>query len=111
MDKYIKADDLIDRIYPVDPENDGSDGCTIVMQNLKLSSQEIEAILDEIPAADVVPVVHSSWGKTGLTRQKTICAKCGGERPYKKIKNGYFLVWDSPFCPHCGAKMEDEPTK
>lgn len=57
MDKYIKADDLIDRIYPVDPENDGSDGCTIVMQNLKLSSQEIEAIVDEIPAADVAPVV------------------------------------------------------
>ena len=58
MDKYIKADDLIDRIYPVDPENDGSDGCTIVMQNLKLSSQEIEAIVDEIQAADVAPVVR-----------------------------------------------------
>ena len=58
MDKYIKAQDLIDRIYPVDPENDGSDGCTVVYQNLTLSSPEIEAILEELPAADVVPVVR-----------------------------------------------------
>lgn len=58
MDKYIKVQDLIDRIYPVDPENDGSDGCTVVYQNLTLSSPEIEAILEELPAADVVPVVR-----------------------------------------------------
>ena len=58
MDKYIKAEDLIDRIYPVDPENDGSDGCTVVYKNLTLSSPEIEAILEELPAADVVPVVR-----------------------------------------------------
>lgn len=63
MTKYIKAQDLIDRIYPVDPENDGSDGCTIVFQNLKKSSQEIEAIVDEIPAANVAPVVHAQWEK------------------------------------------------
>ena len=58
MDKYIKAEDLIDRIYPVDPDNDGSDGCTVVYQNLTLSSPEIEAIVEEMPAADVVPVVR-----------------------------------------------------
>lgn len=40
MDKYIKAQDLIDRIYPVDPENDGSDGCTVVYQNLTFSSPD-----------------------------------------------------------------------
>lgn len=58
MDKYIKAQDLIDRIYPVDPENDGSDGCTVVTQNLTLSSPEIEAIVEELPAADIAPVVR-----------------------------------------------------
>ena len=72
MDKYIKVQDLIDRIYPVDPENDGSDGCTVVYQNLTLSSPEIEAILEELPAADVVPVVRcrecehwKDWGACG----------------------------------------------
>ena len=58
MDKYIKEQDIIDRIYPVDPENDGSDGCTVVCQNLTLSSPEIEAIVEELPAADVAPVVR-----------------------------------------------------
>ena len=72
MDKYIKAQDLIDRIYPVDPENDGSDGCTVVYKSLTLSSPEIEAILEELPAADVVPVVRCrkcihwhDWGACG----------------------------------------------
>lgn len=74
MDKYIKAQDLIDRIYPVDPENDGSDGCTVVYKNLTLSSPEIEAIVEELPAADVVPVVRcreckhwEDWGACGHT--------------------------------------------
>lgn len=72
MDKYIKEQDLIDRIYPVDPENDGSDGCTVVYQNLTLSSPEIEAIVEELPAADVAPVVccrecehWKDWGACG----------------------------------------------
>lgn len=102
MDKYIKADDLIDRIYPVDPGNDGSDGCTIVMQTLKLSSQEIEAIVDEIPAADVAPVVHGRWivsRETGDTYYHMNCSICGQfwrETHQKNILR---------FCPNCGAKM------
>lgn len=72
MDKYIKAQDLIDRIYPVDPENDGSDGCTVVYKSLTFSSPEIEAIVEELPAADVAPVVRcreckhwTDWGACG----------------------------------------------
>lgn len=103
MDKYIKADDLIDRIYPVDPENDGSDGCTIVMQNLKLSSQEIEAILDEIQAADVAPVVHASWEfkRKVYEADECVCSKCGQlltTRTGERMK----------YCPNCGAKMDGE---
>lgn len=75
----------------------------------KMLEDEKIISVSSIPGVYVASVVHSSWGKTGLTRQKTICAQCGGERPYKKIKNGYFLVWDSPFCPHCGANMEEDP--
>lgn len=84
MDKYIKVQDLIDRIYPVDPENDGSDGCTVVYQNLTLSSPEIEAILEELPAADVVPVVRcqeckhwTDWGACGHPRNGWDAAPMG----------------------------------
>lgn len=97
MEKYIRAQDLIDRIYPVDPENDGADGCTIVFQNLKLSSPEIEAIVEEIPAADVAPVVHGHWEPIIDSYENVegwICA-CGRES--KEMCN---------FCPNCGAKMD-----
>lgn len=98
MDKYIKMQDIIDRIYPVDPENDGSDGCTIVVQNLRLTSDEIEALVDEIPAADVVPVVR--------------CRDCKKSHYNDKYGNrwcnrnwGCVLVKDDDFCSY-GAKMD-----
>lgn len=62
--------------------------------------------VDGIPAADVAPVVHGRWDKCGATRHKNHCTRCGSERPYRKIGRGYYLVWDSPYCPHCGAKMD-----
>lgn len=106
MDKYIKAQDLIDRIYPVDPENDGSDGCTVVYQNLTLSSPEIEAIVEELPAADVAPVVHGRWvriyedGEPAIGQHKigVCCSKCM-KMPKDKIT-------ESDYCPNCGAKMD-----
>lgn len=124
VEKYIRAQDLIDRIYLVDPENDGADGCTIVFQNLKLSSPEIEAIVEEIPAADVAPVVHgipmlryrperfvryeacgsNENGKTVYLKRVFVdeksyamyCPACG-KRLCSRFKN---------FCPNCGAKMD-----
>ena len=62
--------------------------------------------VDGIPAADVAPVVHGRWDKCGATRHKNHCTRCGSERPYRKIGRGYYLVWDSPYCPHCGAEMD-----
>lgn len=31
MDKYIKLEDAIDLFWTVDPENNGDDGCTVVL--------------------------------------------------------------------------------
>lgn len=100
MDKYIKAQDLIDRIYPVDPDNDGSDGCTVVYQNLTLSSPEIEAILEEMPAADVAPVRHGRWGITKPAIENAVCSCCG------KHFQSYYEAYS--YCPNCGAKMDGE---
>lgn len=112
MDKYIKMQDIIDRIYPVDPENDGSDGCTIVVQNLRLTSDEIEALVDEIPAADVVPVVHAKWEECdyvepcvhgfGTIRYPNAGLKCTNCVNVFNKK----LLWKDSFCPNCGAKMD-----
>lgn len=99
MDKYIKTEDLLDAIYPVDPENDGSDGCTVVAAPLTLTSEELEAMLDKIPAADVAPVAHARWETRMIDgEEKACCSGCG--QPNKQYK--------PPYCPHCGAKMDKE---
>ena len=53
--------------------------------------------LDEIPAADVAPVVHGRWvpDKNGGIR----CSACE-KRPTLLVK--------TDFCPRCGAKMDLE---
>ena len=108
MDKYIKADDLLEAIYPVDPENDGSDGCTVVAQPLTLTSEELETMIDALPAADVAPVVHGKWVMhrpvhnpymgSGVNYRCSVC-----DRPA-----GYKQVTRYSFCPRCGAKMDLE---
>lgn len=56
--------DFIDReaaenlFYAVDPENDGSDGGTIILLPGTYNSAEIGAMLESLPAADVAPVVR-----------------------------------------------------
>lgn len=103
MDKYIKTQDLIDLTAPVDPEDDGSDGCTIVTQNLSFTSDEIEALVDSIPAADVEPVVHGKWLSCFEDWRMQIegdkCSICGFE--HYGTPRGTFK-----FCPNCGAKMD-----
>lgn len=53
-----------------------------------------------IPAADVVPVVHAYWRDTGSGQE---CSAC------KEIQYGY----DSGryYCPNCGAKMDEGEEK
>lgn len=44
MAEYIEQQAAIDLFYPVDPENDGSDGCTVVYKTENYTSDEIEAV-------------------------------------------------------------------
>ena len=56
MTEYIKKEDAIELFWPVDPENDGSDGCTVALKCGHYNSDEIEAMLSDLPAADVAEV-------------------------------------------------------
>ena len=59
------------------------------------SWDEIIDALENIPAADVAPVVHGRWvfGGDGCV----ICSKCNEEESNDNHRN---------FCPNCGAKMD-----
>lgn len=57
--------------------------------------------LEEAPAADVAPVVHSSWVKLNST-QEHFCRECGvAFNLYAYCKDDY------RYCPYCGAKMHN----
>ena len=60
------------------------------------NGKEAVQILSDIPAADVVPVVHGTWE---YHMSFGICDKCGYEYNWTgtDAKN---------FCPNCGAKMD-----
>lgn len=57
-----------------------------------------EQLLDEIPAADVAPVVHGVWVCVNKINPISgyMCSKCG-----------HIVGFDlTPYCPNCGAKMD-----
>lgn len=99
MAEYIDRQAVLDAIWPVDPENDGSDGCTVVLQNQCFASADIEGIVCSIPTADVRPVVHAKWeivtGSNG--KEYMVCTNC---RVTQNL-TGLFT-----FCPNCGAQMD-----
>lgn len=55
MDKYIKLEDAIDLFWTVDPENNGDDGCTVVLKCGSYDSIEIETLLSELPTIEIAP--------------------------------------------------------
>lgn len=67
-----------------------------------------EQLLDEIPAADVAPVVHGLWisweeaGNFVPSPDRHECSVCHDAA--QVLVNGFELLSD--YCPSCGAKMD-----
>lgn len=105
MSDYISRKAAVDAFFPVDPENDGSDGTTPVYLEQNYSNNEIESILWEVPAADVEPVRHGRWvykPSTTTTLSTTNCSVCGW------WTQDFAVVGTYCFCPSCGSKMDLE---
>lgn len=68
----------------------------------------IESVLEyaeNLPAADVAPVIHARWEKRGSS---WYCTHCGiGYR----ITCGNIPASRHKYCPNCGAKMDEEEEK
>lgn len=63
----------------------------------------VYCILENFPAADVVPVVHGRWVYGEDVDIE--CSHCGRDA----LTEGDYRQVRSNFCPHCGAKMDGEP--
>lgn len=65
------------------------------------SMYEIERTIDEQPTVDAEPVRHGRWIYKWFD---SYCSACGWENKsdtVTRIRNDY------PYCPHCGAKMDE----
>ena len=60
----------------------------------------LREIIESVPAADVVPVVHGKWEVIHVKNHwdKARCSAC------KQVFESY--EWGSNYCPVCGAKMD-----
>ena len=90
MARYIDADLIL-------PEMESK----LDMQELYLPIHFQDFIVDEIPSADVSPVRHGRWVKEKtdvlIHWHCSACEEC------------FFLDKpNSEYCPHCGAKMDEE---
>lgn len=59
--------------------------------------------IEDEPAADVAPVVHGEWIHNTKREYDYICSVCRGDAPEDRYRNNAILT---PYCPHCGAKMD-----
>ena len=92
MPEYIKREAALMKLM--------QDGC---------SAKNLQSISD-MPAADVAPVRHGRWIKEsdGGTR----CSVCN--KRVRNVTGGWYEpvdLSDMPYCPKCGARMDEKEDK
>lgn len=95
MAEYIERDALLSEIQ------------TMRNQHLlsKCDGAKVERMARQLPAAEVAPMVHGRWIRTyedcDLCHKCSLCGKSA-------LLDGNEKEVLSPWCPHCGAKMDLE---
>ena len=108
MAEYIERKVVINRIkeytldvYDIDLDDAKQFGGNIRIENYCEGLYEATELVDDIPAADVAPVVHGKWETSSDRPDSLICSVC---------KCGFDMWKHDPhnYCPNCGAKMDEK---
>lgn len=97
MCDYISRDMAIERLTKVE------------VTNRLATMTDAKREIAEMPAADVVPVVHGKWIiGTGDDEFDVKCPKCGWDDIFEVAGIAAVKRISEPmhYCPNCGAKMD-----
>ena len=82
------------------------------------SADRMIKIVQEVPAADVAPVVHGRWvfgkdlaccwGQILKNKYHLYCSECLEQAFNRSEDNDPDFDIDTPYCPNCGALMDKE---
>lgn len=109
MAEYIKREAAINRIkeyaleaYKVDLDSTEQFSEDVLVDIFCNGLWIAAKLIDNIPAADVAPVVHGRWEWLGPNRLVTdcMCGTCSA----CKVRSKYIV--NTMLCPNCGAKMD-----
>ena len=64
-----------------------------------MAIRDIKALISVMPEVDAVPVAHGRWIYENDDPSMIPCSMCGYQ---------VFRYNNTPYCPHCGAKMDLE---
>lgn len=95
--RLIDADKLLNKSITV--ENVNSTGRTKIMVDRN--------DIDNAPTIDAEPVVHAHWIKlddNGRELAIPYCSQC----LHLPLRNNGYAIELTDYCPHCGAKMDEE---
>ena len=75
---------------------------------IEMLSAKIRAAIEKEPGEDVKPVVHAHWVPCEDNYEDEYkCSACGGTQFFAMTPQNE--GWE--YCPHCGAKMDEEEGK
>ena len=95
MAKYIKLEDLME--FPIRLDHYDKEHGDV---NFVYGIETVLEYAENLPAADVAPIVHGRWESNSDRPDTLICSVC---------KCGFDMWKHDPhnFCPNCGAKMDE----
>ena len=96
MAEYIEREAVHDLVQSLtkyawaSPDNTG--------HRVTVDADDVNFGVDKIPSADVAPVRHGKWKRSGALLE---CQRCG--EIYSQLGGNAGKSWN--YCPNCGAKM------